>query len=400
MYSKGGNSIPGCVDHRELARKVKEEICGEYEEFVDLCEFIDKTEGILNEYICQPDLTPYSDRVYGVEEYCVCNGKEVEIETCKYYMKRRRELENLLRNSALSTAEKKKIKEELKNIPYCRQSRSYVKKFAKHHGGVNETLWWYYVYTAAKDYMRGLKDNSMMRLARALHYAQDGPLRRKIFVKGELRIHKVDDIHRKLEHAISKTIEKHLETQDIAPIVQRGIEKAVSENPFSYDKNYLGRTGTSLLSVLELMIEFTAYTLVKFIEIVRFVDRSKEKLLRLDKLRKTLMTAGIIEIMAVALASVYFAPLQALLLWLTVVGASLIVVAQLIYEKIKAPLLLIKGDGEYEKFVQGLLAVKTRKGIKVVSRRYQPHLRPMPGWIRGTIIQGIIRFSPRLSRCR
>ena len=114
--------------------------------------------------------------------------------------------------------------------------------------------------------------------------------------------------------------------------------------------------------------------MVKFIEIVRFVDRSKEKLLRLDKIRKTLVTAGITEIMAVALASVYFAPLQAMLLWLTVVGASLIVIAQLIYQKIKAPLLLIKGDGEYEKFVQGLLAVKTRKGIKVVSRRYQPHL--------------------------
>jgi len=63
-----------------------------------------------------------------------------------------------------------------------------------------------------------------------------------------------------------------------------------------------------------------------------------------------------------------------MLLWLTVVGASLIVIAQLIYEKIKAPLLLIKGDGKYEKFVQELLAVKTRKGIKVVSRRYQPHL--------------------------
>jgi len=86
------------------------------------------------------------------------------------------------------------------------------------------------------------------------------------------------------------------------------------------------------------------------------------------------MTAGIIRILAVALASIYFAPLQAMLLWLTVVGASLIVVAQLIYQEIKAPLLLIKGDGEYEKFVQGLLAVKTRMGVKVVSRRYQPHL--------------------------
>lgn len=375
MYSKGGNSIPGCADHRELARKVKEEICGEYEEFVDLCEFIDKTEGILNVYICQPDRTPYSDRVYVVEEYCVCNGKEVEIETCKYYMKRRRELENLLRNSALSTAEREKIEEELRNIPYCRKrSRSYDPKNVKHHGGVNETLWWYYLYTAAKDYMRGLKDNSMMRLARALHYAQDGPLSRKIFVEGELGTYKVDDIHDILEYAISNPIKRHLETLDIAPIVQRGMEKAVSENPFSYDNNYLGRTGTSVLSVLELMIEFTAYTLVKFIEIVRFVDRSKEKLLRLDKIRKTLVTAGITEIMAVALASVYFAPLQAMLLWLTVVGASLIVIAQLIYQKIKAPLLLIKGDGEYEKFVQGLLAVKTRKGIKVVSRRYQPHL--------------------------
>uniref|UniRef100_A0A7C1GJI4 Uncharacterized protein n=1 Tax=Thermofilum adornatum TaxID=1365176 RepID=A0A7C1GJI4_9CREN len=376
MYYKGGNSIPKCNDHRELSRKViEEEICGKYEEFVDLCNFIDSTRNILNEYICQPDEKPYSDRVYEVEEYCVCNGKEVEIETCNYYMERRRELENLLRNSALSTTEREKIKEELGNIPYCRKrSRSSHRKPVKHHGGVNETLWWYYVYTAAKDYMRGLKDYSMMRLARALHYAQDGPLSRKIFVEGELGIHEVDDVHDNLEYAISNTRERRLETLDIAPIVQRGMEKAVSENPFSYDKNYLGRTGTSVLSVLELMIEFTAYTLVKFIEIVRFVDRSKEKLLRHDKLRKTLMTAGIIEIIAVALASVYFAPLQAMLLWLTVVGASLIVIAQLIYEKIKAPLLLIKGDGEYEKFVQGLLAVKTRKGVKVVSRRYQPHL--------------------------
>jgi hypothetical protein len=47
---------------------------------------------------------------------------------------------------------------------------------------------------------------------------------------------------------------------------------------------------------------------------VRSVNRSKEKLLRLNKLRKTLMIAGIIGILAVALASIYFAPLQAMLL--------------------------------------------------------------------------------------
>jgi hypothetical protein len=112
---------------------------------------------------------------------------------------------------------------------------------------------------------------------------------------------------------------------------------------------------TSVLSVLELMIEFTAYTLAKFVEMVRFVNRSKEKLLRLNKLGKTLMIAGIIEILASALTSIYFAYPQPMLSWLTMVGVSPIVFAQQVCLRIKAPLLPIKGDGEYENLFKNYL---------------------------------------------
>jgi hypothetical protein len=110
----------------------------------------------------------------------------------------------------------------------------------------------------------------MARLARALHYAQDGPLARHLVVEGALDRYKFkleDDIHDINEAALSSVIRKDLETLNIMELVQSGADTAVNEEPFKYNRSIM-RAEEILINALKNMIKLTAYTLVKFNELI------------------------------------------------------------------------------------------------------------------------------------
>jgi len=102
------------------------------------------------------------------------------------------------------------------------------------------------------------------------------------------------------------------------------------------------------------MHKLTAYILVKFIEIIRYVKRRREEilLLKLDKMRKILAIIGITEIIFVGLLAPYYIQLQSVFLWLILAGIVLLVTSIQIHEHIKPALLLIKENGEYKKYVE------------------------------------------------
>jgi hypothetical protein len=95
-------------------------LCNEFEDFIDLCRLIDGgNRDVLINSVCDPDNRNLVDYVIEIAEYCVCDGKEVDIDRCNELMSRRREHEQRL-SSASSPDERRSIEEELRKIPRCK----------------------------------------------------------------------------------------------------------------------------------------------------------------------------------------------------------------------------------------------------------------------------------------
>jgi len=122
------------------------------------------------------------------------------------------------------------------------------------------------------------------------------------------------------------------------------------------------------------MHKLTAYILVKFIEIIRYVKRRREEilLLKLDKMRKILAIIGITEIIFVGLLAPYYIQLQSVFLWLILAGIVLLVTSIQIHEHIKPALLLIKENEEYKKYVEWILRERVEKDTRTVTRIHIP----------------------------
>ncbi len=242
----------------------------------------------------------------------------------------------------------------------------------KHHGGVNVNLWWYYTYTAARECLRDEFNECMARLARALHYAQDGPLARHLVVEGALDRYKFD-IHDIDEAALSSVIRRDLETLNIMELVQSGADTAVNEEPFKYNRSIM-RAEEILINALKNMIKLTAYTLVKFNELIRYARINKIRIIRLDRLHKLLMGLGLADVASTASVPVFMHNLitPTWIAWLIVTGGVLIMASQLIREKLEPALLLLKDNGGYERYIKRILKSRERRGVKLITREYKP----------------------------
>jgi len=217
-------------------------LCNEFEDFIDLCRLIDGgNRDVLINSVCDPDNRNLVDYVIEIAEYCVCDGKEVDIDRCNELMSRRREHEQRL-SSASSPDERRSIEEELRKIPRCKPQKPELRqKPVRHHEGVNTELWWYYVYTAAKDCLEASKGISgkarecMKRLARALHYAQDGPITRSIEIKGAYDAYtiQVDELHDIFEEGITEIIRHEINNFDIFTPIREGVNMALNEKVFT-----------------------------------------------------------------------------------------------------------------------------------------------------------------------
>ena len=369
-------SIPYCNEHRIITKLVVDKLCGEFEAFADLCQLVsDNNLEVLLNYVCDPDVN--HDNVVQVAEYCICNGEETDPDKCKEYKARRAELERML-NSAASVEERRRIKEKLSRVPKCEEKYESRTLPARHHGGTNIHLWTYYIYTAAKRCLKSRRESigeCVVRLARALHYAQDGALSKRISIEGILETYELggDELHDINEKGLSRILSSPdlLGSLDVLTPIQEGVDEALRGRPFEYSRSLL-RTKSTLTGALKLMLKLTAYALVKFIEIVRYVRRNKKRILSLYSKYKILLIAGVAEILSTAIISTHYAPLQSVATWLFLVGVALIVIARYVYERIEPALFLIKDNGGYEKYVERLLKERVRLKARTVTRKYVP----------------------------
>jgi len=281
-------------------------------------------------------------------------------------------------NSAASVEERRRIKEKLSRVPKCEEKYESRTLPARHHRGTNIHLWTYYIYTAAKQCLKSRRESigeCVVRLARALHYAQDGALSKRISIEGVLETYELggDELHDINEKSLSRILSSPdlLESLDVLTPIQEGVNEALRGRPFEYSRSLL-RTESTLTGALKLMLKLTAYTLVKFIEIVRYVRRSKKRILSLYSRYKILLIAGFAEILSMAIISMHYALLQSVATWLLLVGVALIVIARYVYEHIEPALFLIKENGRYEKYVERILEERVRLKARTVTRKYVP----------------------------
>jgi hypothetical protein len=355
-------------------------LCNEFEDFIDLCRLIDgDNRDVLINSVCDPDIRNLADHVTEIAEYCVCDGKEVDIDRCDKLMSRRRELEQRL-SYASSPDEKRSIEEELRKIPRCKPQKTEPRqKPVKHHGGVNTRLWWYYVFTAAKDCLEADKGISgkarecMKRLARALHYAQDGPITRSIRIEGAYDVYtiKVDELHDIFEEGITEIIRREINNFDIFTPIREGVNMAQNEKAFiEPDKNEkLSSTEeTSIVNAMKAMFRNTAYTFTKFIQIIRFIRREGKKIQQLYMLYRALQIAGYVAIASLILL-VLVSPHILVQVLLALIGPSLIASSNLLYIKIRPMLCLYINIG-CEGYKKSILTERTERGKRTIVRKY------------------------------
>jgi len=362
--------MPYCDDHRYITELVIEKLCRELG-FTDLCQLLGgDNQKILVQHVCDPD--DIGDRVIELEEHCICDDKEVDVKTCSYYIRRRAELEKALERADYYD---ERILQELDKIPICEKMSNKEEYFARHHGGVNINLWWYYIYTAAKECLRDRFGECIVRLARAIHYAQDGPLARYLVIEGALDKYEIrrDEMHDIDEIALSRIIRRDLGTFDVMEPIRRGANIAIKERPFRYNRSIM-KTEETLIDTLKRMIELTSYTLVKFNELTRYERRNRERIIRLDILRKLLMGFGFVDLVytVFAPALTHHLVVSTWMAWLIVIGLAFIVASQLMYEYIEPALFLLKDDGGYRRYIRRILRSRNRRGVRLVTREYKP----------------------------
>jgi hypothetical protein len=398
--------MPGCSKknpvHQQITRITLEKLCKEFEDFPDLCELInDENKKILISHVCDPDKRKLADHVIVISKYCICDDKEVDIDKCNELMSRRRELEQRL-SSASSLDERKSIEEELRNMPKCEERKSKPRqKPVKHHypNGVNIRLWWYYVYTATKDCLKascldvdksnGKKSEKIrkcreciVRLARALHYAQDGAITKHIKIEDEHGIYmvRVGKLHDIFEEGVSEIIMRELSNFDIFTPIREGVNMALNErkedmfNMSTMSKKLCLAKEVSITDAMKAMFRNTAYTLTKFIQIIRFVRREGKKIRQLYMLYKVLQVAGYATIASLILL-VLVLPQTTVYVWLAVIGALLIALSKLLYSRIN-PMICLYMNVDCKNYIKKDILTKrsvkkTRKGIRTVIREYR-----------------------------
>jgi hypothetical protein len=368
--------MPGCEVHQKITEETLEVLCNEFEDFIDLCRLIDGgNRDVLINSVCDPDIRNLADYVTEIVEYCVCDGEEVDIDKCNELMPKRRELEQRL-SYASSPDERRSIEEELRKIPRCKLQKTEPRqKPVKHHGGVNTTLWRYYVYTAAKDCLEASKGISgkarecMKRLARALHYAQDGPITRSIRIEGAYDVYaiQVDELHEVFEKGITEIIRHEINNFDISIPIREGVNMALNEKVFTISRELSSTEETSIVNAMKAMFRNTAYTFTKFIQIIRFVRKEGKKIQQLYMLYRALQIAGYVAIASLILL-VFVLPHTLVHVLLTVIGASLIASSNLLYIKIRPMLCLYMNIG-CEGYKKSILTEEER-GKRTIVRKY------------------------------
>uniref|UniRef100_A0A7C1CET6 Uncharacterized protein n=1 Tax=Thermofilum adornatum TaxID=1365176 RepID=A0A7C1CET6_9CREN len=371
--------MPGCDVHQSITHLVFEKICNDPpfskygEELYKLInnEFLE----ILIESVCDPDHQP--DRVSQLYEYCICDGKEVDADTCKEILTKKEELQKSLFEA--SPEEKKYIERKLKSIPSCTQKREQRTYPAKHHGGTNIKLWWYYVYSASKLCLRGTKESAregMKKLARALHYAQDGPISRQLNINGVLGTYTAsnDELHDIYEKKLSQIIEQELNNFDIETAIHEGVNLALNEKPFIYSKS-LQHYEISMSEAMKSMFKFTAYTFIKFIQLIDYVQKEKENLLKQYKTYKMIETSGYAVVLIPLFLILVSPTITNLITWTTLSGSLMIFISQLLINRIKPAICILRDEVHCRNYVKNdILTDRIKKEVKTITIQYLPVL--------------------------
>jgi len=370
--------MPGCEVHQKITEETLKVLCNEFEDFIDLRRLIDgDNRDVLINSVCDPDDRNLIDYVTEIAEYCVCDGEEVDIDRCNELMSRRREFEQRL-SYASSPDEKRSVEEELRKIPRCKPQKTEPRqKPVRHHGGVNTKLWWYYVYTATKDCLEASKGISgkarecMKRLARALHYAQDGPITRNIRIEGAYNVYtiQVDELHDIFEEGITEIIRREINNFDISIPIREGVNMALNEKVFTVSRKLSSTEETSIVDAMRAMFRNTAYTFTKFIQIIRFVRREGKKIQRLYMLYRALPMAGYAAIASLILL-VFVSSHILVQVLLALIGPSLIASSNLLYNKIR-PMLCLYMNIDCEGYKKFILTERTKMGKRTIVRKYQ-----------------------------
>jgi len=377
--------MPGCEVHQKITEETLKMLCNEFEDFIDLCRLIDgDNRDVLINSVCDPDIRNLADYVTEIVKYCVCDGEEVDIDKCNELMSERRKLEQRL-SSASSPDERRSIEEELRKIPRCKPQKPEVRqKPVKHHGGENTK---YYVYTATKDCLEASKGISgkarecMKRLARALHYAQDGPITKYIKIEGAYDAYtiQVDELHDIFEEGITEIIRHEINNFDIFTPIREGVNMALNEKVFTEPNKLSSTKEISIVGAMKAMFRNTAYTFTKFIQIIRFVRREGKKIQQLYMLYKVLQVAGyaaIVSSILLVILLVFVFPQTTMHVWLAVIGALLIALSKLLYSRIK-PMICLYMNVDCKNYIKNILTPtegnveKTEKGSRTVIREYR-----------------------------
>ena len=341
--------MPSSNVHRDVTRKVYEILCNNFHEFRERMEWLcDLDINEVVEYSVDPDRVP--DKVHAVMETCYCGGKEVDIIYCQ-----------MPDFDTESTSRKRRcyVKEK-------KQMRS-----ARHHGGINVTLWKYYLLSAAKFYIRGDSTKSCWALGRALHYAQDGVLSRNFTVEGVADTYE-SDVHDVVERALDKYVYDYLRRTDVTNLVKEGVDVALNEKPMAVDDvDRVFEPTTSPTEIAENVIRATAYTYVKFFNVVNYIKTNKERILRNVRRMKLISFAGfggILASIALAVLSAYSHPFSLFSTLPILLPSTALLITWPLYRSIKLGELYVLDVVDKE----SILTHRARRGVNIITETYQP----------------------------
>jgi hypothetical protein len=113
---------------------------------------------------------------------------------------------------------------------------------------------------------------------------------------------------------------------------------------------------------------------VKFNELTRYERKNRERIIRLDILRKLFMGFGFVDLVYTVFAPAFthYLVVSTWMAWLIVIRLAFIVASQLMYEYIEPALFLLKDDGGYRRYIRRILRSRKRRGVRLVTREYKP----------------------------
>ena len=339
--------MPSWRVHRDVTGDVYDVLCsmygGRWPCDIDINEVV--------EHVVDPDRNP--DTVLTVTEKCVCDGKEVD-------------------------------------ITYCREQSSYVgsgysrrcivesrreERGARHHGGLNEVMWRYYLLLAARSYVvdNDRSTKCCWALARALHYAQDSVLSRKVQVVGVFGTYTSGDFHDLVEDALDTYAYGYLKPEILQRLVMEGVNAALREPPMRIRPTHeFFNPDVSVTAVIENAIKATAYTFAKFFEIINYANNRKESIGRVVRRLRLVSGIGIaVLILSILLMAALHQP------GITNAMGALLIIGLILtstwplYRSFKESELYVLGIVNYP---TGMLRIRMRRGASVITETYKPLL--------------------------